>query len=224
MNRYNHLTFIHKALRAMLYETALQLQQIDFSGTAGCRSLLNRIREIQFIFRKQAAYEMEYLFQPLGIKEAVDQIKKSNSDLMTRGDHLIHVVNISAQAVSQPDRIMAGSALAVSFRHFLSTAIGQMELEESLLSTVIWKKYSDPELRNIHRKIQDNYSAMEKEVIAFWMIRGLNKSELLQWLEEVRQTAPSYVYHAILELAEQELPTVYRDEVLEKLAREAVLA
>ena len=55
--RYNTFYQVHKALRAMLYETAIQLQQTDFNNEDQAVSLLNNIASVIDLFDKHAYNE-----------------------------------------------------------------------------------------------------------------------------------------------------------------------
>src|SRR5215216_4290815 len=61
MERYNSFNIIHKGLRAALYQTALQLQQTDFTEEGQAEEALNRIKEIILLFEGHAHKEDTFI-------------------------------------------------------------------------------------------------------------------------------------------------------------------
>src|SRR6476619_2255463 len=62
MQRYNMFHQIHKGLRAMLYETALQLQHIDFWNVDQTEDVIDRIKQVVSLFDKHALSEDTFVF------------------------------------------------------------------------------------------------------------------------------------------------------------------
>ena len=50
MNRFNSFLFVHKGLRAMLYDASLTLQQTDFSMSAEAEKALTKVDNVLFVF------------------------------------------------------------------------------------------------------------------------------------------------------------------------------
>jgi chromosome condensin MukBEF ATPase and DNA-binding subunit MukB len=61
MERYNSFNIIHKGLRAALYQTALQLQQTDFTEDQQAEEALNKVREIVMLFEGHAHKEDNFV-------------------------------------------------------------------------------------------------------------------------------------------------------------------
>lgn len=72
MKRYNIFYQVHKGLRAMLYETAIQLQQTDFSNADEAGNII-RIKEVVELFDKHAHSEDN------NILNAIESLKPSAS-------------------------------------------------------------------------------------------------------------------------------------------------
>ena len=60
--RYNTFYQVHKALRAMLYETATELQHTDFNSREEVTSLLANITTVVDVFDKHAYNEDHFVF------------------------------------------------------------------------------------------------------------------------------------------------------------------
>jgi hypothetical protein len=55
------------------------------------------------------------------------------------------------------------------------------------------------------------------------MVRGINNTELIKWLQEVRAFAPAELLTALLSIIEQELSTERFDRVMRGLNKPAVV-
>lgn len=69
MNRYDIFNNIHKALRAMLYETALCLQQTDFNNEDETDTSLTQLNTVIDLFDKHAHTEDSIVFEAIKNKE-----------------------------------------------------------------------------------------------------------------------------------------------------------
>src|SRR6476469_8206054 len=72
--RYNTFYQVHKALRAMLYETAAELQRTDFNSEEEVTSVLANITTVVDVFDKHAYNEDHFVFS------AVEQYEPSVVD------------------------------------------------------------------------------------------------------------------------------------------------
>src|SRR4029079_3356154 len=61
MQRYNSFNIIHKGLRAALYQTALQLQQTDFTESDQIADAINKVREVVLLFEGHAHKEDHFV-------------------------------------------------------------------------------------------------------------------------------------------------------------------
>ena len=61
MNRFNSFLFVHKGLRAMLYDASLALQQTDFSMSAEAENALTKVDNVLFVFDHHAHHEDSFV-------------------------------------------------------------------------------------------------------------------------------------------------------------------
>src|SRR5689334_16376865 len=94
--RYNTFYQVHKALRAMLYETAIELQQTDFNNENQAVSLLNNIASVIDLFDKHAYNEDHYVFAVVQEFEpsVIDSFEQEHVKDHALGGKLRTLVNI----------------------------------------------------------------------------------------------------------------------------------
>jgi hypothetical protein len=57
-----------------------------------------------------------------------------------------------------------------------------------------------------------------------WMMVGLNNNEIIQWLKDVRSSAPDFVFEGLVTLAEGQLPRQRWEIVRNALLEQARMA
>ncbi len=226
MNRYNSFYQIHKALRAMLYDAALTLQQTDFSNSAESASAMTKVADVVFAFDNHAHHEDTFINPAVEAYEP--ELAKTFEDEHVE-DHrlssnLKNLLAICENALLPEERVICGSAITKSFVEFMVFNLEHMAKEEVLLNRALWKHYTDEQIIEIHHKILAAIPPAEMQHATKWMLRGLNNADIISWFKDVKQSAPQPVFNGLLSIAEIELP-FERFEIIEQaLSLEEVLA
>ncbi|HEX2534211.1 MAG TPA: hemerythrin domain-containing protein [Chitinophagaceae bacterium] len=215
MQRFNPFNLIHKGLRALLYDTALQLQQTCFADPKEAASAIGRVRLVVQQFEQHAALEDAYVLPAIAAYEPalVDAFEQEHEHDEALGRKLVQLL-LMFEAVEEAEaRVLCGSAINKAFRDFLVFNLEHMGREETVLNAVLWNYYTDAEIQQLNARVQASLPETEKAAAARWMMRGINKTEATRWLTTVRQQAPAPVFEQLLRLSETELPAGFRAKV-----------
>jgi hypothetical protein len=127
-------------------------------------------------------------------------------------DHAEHLESIAALRLLLRQLRDAGSdapALAYQLHLRLSVFVADnlphMVEEESTQTQALWQHFSDAELAGLIDALHASLSPAEMATCVLWMARGLNTSELVQMLDELRQAAPAEAFAAMAGLVQQTL-------------------
>lgn len=223
MQRFNTFNMIHKALRALLYDTALTIQQTSFGNGQEARDVLRKIETVVDQFEQHAHHEDTFVLPMITAYEPalVDQFEQEHVEDHCIGAQLAHLVNIFRAASTEEERVVAGSGLAKAYMDFMIFNLEHMAKEERVLNPVLWTYYSDEQLLEINGRIVASIPAAEKAVSSKWMMRGINNREAIQWLKAVKHGAPEHEFQALWTLADNELPVHRRIEVKEGVLEQA---
>lgn len=224
MQRFNTFNMIHKALRAMLYDTALTLQQTYFADQEEVRSAFEKLNDVIFAFEQHGHHE-DHILMPVIEKfdpETIASFENDHIEDKDMGNKLKHMQNIYNACESAEERIMAGSAISKSFRDYMIFNLEHMQREEIELNELLWNHYSDEELLNINAGIIASIPPAELAGSSQWMMRGINKEEATGWLCSVKETAPDFVFNSLFELTNTCLPVAFREEVQDAVAQHRV--
>lgn len=215
MLRFNIFNMLHKALRAMLYDTALTLQQTSFTNKDEAIAAFKKLNEVIEAFEQHGHHEDSMVipviekFQPA----ITASFEKDHIDDRKMGDDLKHLQNIYLSLQSQQERIIAGSAITKTFVDYMIFNLNHMQREEIELNKLLWDHYSDDEIQKINDQIVADIAPEEMMKVSQWMMRGINADEAKKWLTSVKENAPPVIFEALFQLTETSLPERFRTSV-----------
>ena len=206
--RFNIFNQIHKGLRAMLYELALEIQQADFSEVEEAEALVQEVEQVVSFFTAHAEHEDRFIL-PAVARHNARIIEAFAHDHLEDGwlaDLLLKSVQAWRAATDAQTRARAGSELFYHFTEFTAFNLVHMNKEERFLNEVLWSCYSDRELLELERQILASVPPDILAVESRWMMKGMSNPEIIGWLRGVKQAAPEALFFSFLALAEEELP------------------
>jgi hypothetical protein len=226
MSRFNIFNQIHKALRAMLYDTSLTLQQTYFADAEEAETKLEKVRMTVDIFDEHAAHEDHFVLPAIqqyepSLVDAFEQEHEKDHALSERLRGLLTVYN---HAIKTEVKIETGQAINKAFLEFMIFNLEHMAKEETVLNKVLWRYYSDNEIMGINQKIIASISPEEIGVTSAWMMRGMSNTEISGWLKAVEKNAPEPMFTQLFSIAEKELPNDRFRKVLENLTEGTMVA
>src|SRR5262245_24893808 len=144
MERYNSFNLMHKALRAMFYDTALTIQQTCFDEPADTEVAFEKLENMLFLFERHTYYEDSFILPAIAAyePELVDRFEKEHVTDFMLSNRLKNLLNIYRNVNFSEERIAAGSAISKSFVEFMVFNLEHMAKEEVLLNKALWKHYT----------------------------------------------------------------------------------
>ena len=208
MERYNIFQLIHKGLRAALYQTALQLQQADFTSEEDSEEALNKVREIVMLFDGHANKEDQYVFAAITTYEPSVVAAFEDEHVKDRelGSRLEQALEKVVNATTSVEKILMGRLLTESFTEFMVFNLQHMAKEEDIINRILWRYYSDEELKKLSSTISQSSPPWIQEFYVTWMLRGINQTETVNWMRAIEKGVPPVVYQTLIQKAKQELP------------------
>ena len=224
MNRYDIFNNIHKALRAMLYETALCLQQTDFNNEDETDTSLTQLNTVIDLFDKHAHTEDSIVFEAIKNKEPllVHIFEKEHEEDHSLGERLHGLLTVFAQAISTGDKMAIGATIKQYFIDFIIFNLRHMAKEEDIINKALWKYYSDIELHTITQQIVAGIEPATMAQYSRWMMRGLSNNEITAWLKEIKNNAPDFIFQLHMQMAAQEL-TAHRWQLVQESITEGAM-
>jgi hypothetical protein len=226
MQRYNIFHQVHKGLKALLYETALQVQHTDFWNVEEGDDVIEQIDEVLLLFEKHTHSEDAYIFPAVkkydpSVAHAFEREHVKDHFL---GQLLAGAILIYKNAGIITEKSESGMQVHAAFLKFMLFNIEHMAKEEEVLNPVLWRYYTDEELMAISEQIIANIPQDCMTQYSKWMMRGLNNAEITAWLRRVERSAPEAVFQSLFVIAEKELTEMRFRPVSEGLTEGAMLA
>jgi len=226
MERYNSFNIIHKGLRAALYQTALQLQQTDFTEEELSEEALNKVKEIVLLFEGHAHKEDNFILPMINEYEpsVVATFNAEHEEDEKLGFELNAAVEKVAESETLLEKMISGRELTESFVRFMVFNLEHMAKEEDIINKILWRYYSDDEIKAVASQISKNTPPWMQDFYAKWMLRGINDAEAAGWINAIGKTVPPVVFQTLLQKAEQELPVKRFTKIRQSIAQEMELA
>ena len=225
MNQLRHNTFngIHKGLRCMLYDTAQKIQHTNFADSEESEETLQRIESVLLLFEHHGHHEDHFLFPNIGPTDStiVKELEKEHVKDHELSSGLQNAVNEYRKAGNKVDRAIIGKNLLMLFNEFVAFNLQHMNKEEQHINPILWKNYTDEEIRAIDKKLVANVDPSILMKSGEWLMKGQNYLELFYWTNDLKHNAPPPVYEAVTNLGKH----VYKEKwevMMEKGASAAV--
>lgn len=205
--RYNVFNQIHKALRALLYDTAVRIQQTDFD-TPAASVTVDAVRLVVDLFDDHAHHEDEYI---LPMVQAVNPVLVNEFEEEHVVDHRLssalrdHTAAWHA-AATPAEKLLHGKSIYYAFNEFIAFNLYHMNKEENILLLTLWKHHTDDELLAAQGAIIANIKPEYLMIESRWMVRSISNTEMIGWLKGVQLSSPAPVFDMLLAMAQEELP------------------
>jgi len=222
--RYNAFTYIHKALRALLYDAALTIQQTDFTDPAGSALAVKKIEQVLEQFESHAAHEDRHIIPAVmkydpGLASEIDSEHEKDEMLTLR---LENKITKFLKADSPTDLHRTGLQVMYCFIDFVAFNLTHMNKEESMINKVLWENYTDEELMDISKAIRTEIPPQEMMLTLRLMLKGISNAEIVALFNDMKANAPAPAYEAVRQMAILELPS-YRWHQVSRDTEEATL-
>ena len=197
-------TFIHKALRSIIYNAASKLQTADFTEEKEIENLLASLRHDLDLLHEHAVNEDNIIFPEIANNEP-DMISELNDEHKALEEKLhkiktqIEKTNLTAD---NEKRVELGSELNNLFNDFAASYLAHMNHEEATVLEASFKYLSDAELIAIRTRIQTQIPSERYKTWLHWMLKSLNNSELIGLLGGMKASAPANVFNDVVGVAQ----------------------
>jgi hypothetical protein len=150
MQRYNLFNQVHKGLRVLLYETALQLEHTEFWNVDEAETTLQRIAEAVEFFEKHGNTEGNFVFTLIGKYEPSvdDSFRQADIKNHLLGQMLGECIAMYRAAAIITEKAQVGRLLKSAYLKFMVFNLEQMAREEDVLNPILWRYLTDAELKN----------------------------------------------------------------------------
>jgi iron-sulfur cluster repair protein YtfE (RIC family) len=190
---------IHKALRAMMADTLLAVGRMDAEDALELAQVTERVLTLLDSCASHLKHENEFVHAAIEARApgASDRIAHEHDE------HVRHIASlggaVAALRGSAPEQ-RAARALELyrGLSLFIAENYQHMHVEETAHNAVLWARYTDAELLEIHERLVASIPPAEMMAVARWMVPFMNPAERTGFLGGVKQNAPAPAFQAVL--------------------------
>ena len=210
---------IHKAIRNILYTTALGLGTADFRDQMSTRESLDKLGETIATLQEHAGHEETFVHPALesrapGITKSFEENHEDDDRLFDRMGEM----GSQIEAIGDNDqRVALGNQLYGIFNTYIGDYLGHLDREETELPQALWDHFTDQEIADIDRQIMGSVPPERMAVYVPIICNSFNASELTTILGDMKQGAPPEMFAGMLKMVEQATPTATWETVRKAL-------
>ncbi len=208
-NRFNTFYLVHKALRALMFDTALSIQQTDFTDKDEAVSTSEKIRQTVINFDDHADHEDTFLM-PMILKinaEVVNEFEKEHVTDRRIGKAITDALSELKLKLkldeSDDNRKATGLKLLYLFNEFIGFNLYHMNKEEDILNKILWENYTDAEILEMEGRLIRSISPEKNMFTVSWMMKSASNNEITEFLNFQNKEMPGEVYNMLISLTEK---------------------
>jgi hypothetical protein len=198
---------IHKALRALMADTLLAVGRMDVEDDLDLAQTTQRVLELLDFCAGHLKHENEF------VHKAIEARAPGASDAIAHehDDHVKHIAKLSEavaalRACPQPPlRHAMAAGLYSELALFIADNFQHMHVEETAHNAVLWARYTDAELVEIHDALVASIPPEEMMYTARWLVPFMNPVQRAGLLTDIRAHAPAPAFQAILDTVQPHL-------------------
>ena len=184
---------VHKGLRRGLAGLALDLGQVDWEDDSEVNTLDKKFSDMLRFLREHAANEDEVQF-PLLETRVPDAAAREREEHRALETELSGMESDWKDILSDGSRREEGYLFYLGYNHFLSGYLAHMDREETRLTDLFYRHFSDAEIEGEFKKIVERTSPEAMGMMLSHMLPAMNPWERRQFLAKVRASAPPEVF------------------------------
>ncbi len=188
-DRENLFRPVHKGIRAMLYESGLQLQATDFAEVATSNAFAMRLKRdisttasncLLCLLRAHSGHEEKDIFGALRPfdPDAVKLMMGEHAEVARRVRAVSHTCDELLETTTPARRIEIGDRLDLEVNDLFAYYLAHLNNEEATMVPVMWERFSDEQLRAMRDRFYDSIPLPRFEEWMRWTLPALNLSEL----------------------------------------------
>lgn len=197
---------IHKALRALMADTLVALGRMDTDDTLELLQTTQRVMELLDFCASHLRHENQF------VHAAIEARAPGASDVIAHEHeahekHIAELAEITGALLKCPAPARAAAALSLyrQLALFIADNFQHMHIEETAHNAVLWARYTDAELADIHNALVASIPPDEMMYVMRWLVPFMNPAERTAVLADMQAHAPAPAFAAVLDLVRPHL-------------------
>jgi hypothetical protein len=204
--RFDMYTGIHKALRALMADTLLAVGRMDVDDELELAQVSQRAIELLEFCGSHLRHENEFVHPAIEARAP----GASGAIAHDHGHHEEHIARLIVAAgalrgMAPASRPAAALDLYRQLALFVADNFQHMNVEETAHNAVLWARYTDAELVEVHGALLASIPPQEMMFTARWLIPFMNPAERTAVVGDMRAHAPAPAFAALIDVVRPHL-------------------
>lgn len=191
---------IHKALRALMADTLLAVGRMDADDDLELATTTQRVCELLDLCASHLAHENQFIHAAMEARApgASEVIAHEHEE---HGQHIASLGTLAGALLKSPLAGRAGLALELyrQLALFIAGNFQHMHVEETAHNAVLWSRYTDAELADIHGALVASIPPEEMMYTLRWLVPFMNPAERQAMMGEMQAHAPAPAFAAAMD-------------------------
>lgn len=192
---------IHKALRALMADTLLAVGRMDVDDDLELAHTTQRVLELMDFCRAHLKHENDFVHRAIEARAPGASAKIGHE----HDDHERHISQLADACTallhaSTDVRAAGAQNLYRNLSLFIAENFQHMHVEETAHNAVLWARYTDAELAEVHGALVASIPPQEMMGVIRWMVPFMNPAERAAMLADMRAHAPAPAFGAALDV------------------------
>jgi hemerythrin HHE cation binding domain-containing protein len=178
MNRFDIYRFVHKALRALMFDTVASLAATDFADAGQARAAGEAAARLVAVLRGHGEHEDAFVMPLVAVASpatfAALQADHERVDALHDGLAARLAALADAAAAERP---AIGRDIATDLHRLVACHLEHMEREERVANPALWGRFSDAELVDAQRRLIAHVPPDELTLVMGLMMRAISPAE-----------------------------------------------
>ena len=197
--RHDLYSQIHKALRAMMFDTLERLARLDVHDALDRRDALDQAERLLAQLANHVHHENKFLHTAIEARRPGAAAVTSEAHT----EHLDSIADLRAEISALRSAAAAHAAPIAQrlYRHlalFVAENLEHMQVEETANNAALWTLYTDAELEALHGRLVASIEPAELMQAAPWIARASHPQELAGLLGGMQAGMPPQAFDAVL--------------------------
>jgi hypothetical protein len=208
MKQYCIFNHLYNALRVLLHDSAILLQQADFNDEDETSRLLLRMDEVIGFCENHQVIEDRFIYPLIknsksGLPDNEAQNRAVCAKLL---QELKELVLKSEAVVPMKEKSTIAEKLILKFTTLVIMNLEFCERKEYALNHVLASRYTNNDLVSVRNTVIDTIPPERRAFFYKWLLRGMKNAEVIYWLQEAKENASEEIFHLLLLTAQQTMP------------------
>ncbi len=200
---------IHKAMRQFMFDTVYRIGRMDISDEAEMVATLDQLDALLDECAGHLKRENDFVHPALESRAAgsSNRIMEEHFDHIDAIDALRNEVLALRNGLPE-NRAILSRALYLHLTLFVADNLVHMHVEESAHNSILWAKFSDAELEEIHHRILASIDPTEMVSVLRHMVPAISHQERVGMFSAMQASPmPREAFNAVLEVVRPTLET-----------------